>query len=274
VLRDIFPDWAKHLGLLGPGMKYWFFDAVAQFQYRQADRIGVQSPNNLAYFEKNYSAFSSKAEVLWNWVSTLEITNNDLCSIQISQTPLKGRTILVYAGNLGIAQGGMVPLLNLAKCLLIRNDVGILVVGRGSEITKLRNQISEEGVSNILVFDEINAVQIPALLKQCHIGLIFLDRRHQTHNIPGKLLAYIQSGLPTLSWVNPNNDLQNLVGKYDLGSVYSGTEVDEFANLANRLIDGLKDAHSPIGDYEKSIKDLFLPEIAAKQILLSLKESA
>jgi hypothetical protein len=125
-----------------------------------------------------------------------------------------------------------------------------------------------------LVFDEINAVQIPALLKQCHIGLIFLDRRHQTHNIPGKLLAYIQSGLPTLSWINPNNDLENLVSEYGLGSVYRGTEIDEFANLANQLIDSLKDAHSPKGDYEKSLKDLFLPEIAARQILLSFKESA
>jgi glycosyltransferase involved in cell wall biosynthesis len=274
VLRDIFPDWAKHLGLLGPGMKYWFFDAVARFQYRQANRIGVQSPNNLAYFEKNYSAFCSKAEVLWNWVSTVDRANDVSCSIQVSQTLLQGRTILVYAGNLGIAQGGMEPLFHLAKCLLNRNDVGILVVGRGSEISKLRNQISEECVSNLLVFDEINAVQIPALLKQCHIGLIFLDRRHQTHNIPGKLLAYIQSGLPTLSWINPNNDLENLVSEYGLGSVYRGTEIDEFANLANQLIDSLKDAHSPKGDYEKSLKDLFLPEIAARQILLSFKESA
>ena len=274
VLRDIFPDWAKHLGLLGPGMKYWFFDAVARFQYRQANRIGVQSPNNFAYFEKNYSAFCSKAEVLWNWVSTVDRANDVSCSIQVSQTLLQGRTILVYAGNLGIAQGGMEPLFHLAKCLLNRNDVGILVVGRGSEITKLRKQISEEAVSNLLVFDEINAVQIPALLKQCHIGLIFLDRRHQTHNIPGKLLAYIQSGLPTLSWINPSNDLQNLVSEYGLGSVYTGKEVDEFANLANQLIDGIKDSHSPKGDYEKSIKDLFLPEIAARQILLSFKESA
>ena len=74
--------------------------------------------------------------------------------------------------------------------------------------------------------------------------------------------------------INPNYDLENLVSEYGLGSVYTGTEVDEFTNLPKQLIDGLKDSHSPKGDYEKSIKDLFLPEIAARQILLSFKESA
>ena len=33
------------------------------------------------------------------------------------------------------------------------------------------------------------------------IGLVALDPRHRTHNIPGKFLTYMQSGLPVLASV-------------------------------------------------------------------------
>jgi hypothetical protein len=277
VLRDIFPDWAKHLGLLGPGMKYWFFDAVARFQYRQADRIGIQSPNNLAYFEKNYSAFSSKAEVLWNWVSPIENTKSTTkntaksapCSIMVDETRLKGRTVIVYAGNLGVAQGGSSHLLELAKLLHDRLDLGILVVGRGSEIAQLRHQIAIEQLNNIVVHDEIAVDEIPLLLAQCHIGLVLLDQRHQTHNIPGKFLTYLQAHLPILAWVNPENDLMDLVAQRGLGFAYAGDDVQQFKDYVIQAANMVKDQHFDTRQSDTCLEDLFSTDTAAQQILSS-----
>ena len=36
---------------------------------------------------------------------------------------------------------------------------------------------------------------------------------HKTHNLPGKFLSYMQSGLPVLASINPGNDLAELILK-------------------------------------------------------------
>jgi glycosyltransferase involved in cell wall biosynthesis len=278
VLRDIFPDWAQHLGLLGPGMKYWFFDAVARFQYRQADRIGVQSPNNLQYFQKHYSQFSTHAEILWNWVSPNKKKKNTTkntakptpCSIVINDTSLKGRTVIVYAGNVGVAQGGYAHLLALAKLLHVRTDLGIFVVGRGSEITQLRHQIAIEQLSNMLVHDEIAANEMPTLLEQCHMGLVLLDQRHQTNNITGKFLTYLQARLPILAWVNPENDLMDLISMRSLGFAYAGGEAAQFAHYVLKFVYRLNDQPINTKQFDACLKELFSTDHAAQQIMKSL----
>jgi glycosyltransferase involved in cell wall biosynthesis len=276
VLRDIFPDWAKHLGFLGPGMKYWFFDAVARFQYRQANRIGVQSPNNLQYFQKHYSHFAARAEVLWNWVSPIENTKSTTknttkpapCSIMVDETPLKGRTVMVYAGNLGVAQGGSSHLLELANLLHDNLDLGILVVGRGSEIAQLRQQIAIGQLDNIVVYDEIAVDEMPSLLAQCHMGLVLLDQRHQTHNIPGKFLSYLQAGLPIMAIVNSGNDLQLIIEKYQVGRVTTVRSQKNLQLLAESLLDEISLQDCKISARCKNLAaELFSSELAVKQIV-------
>jgi len=63
----------------------------------------------------------------------------------------------------------------------------------------------------VLFYDEIDPDEIPGLYAQCHVGIVALDPRHKTHNIPGKFLSYMQSGLPVLASINPGNDLVELI---------------------------------------------------------------
>ena len=276
ILRDLFPDWALHVGVLKKGLVYSFFKMVEQYQYRQADCIGVQSPNNLQYFQKHYAQFSARAEVLWNWVSPIENAKNTIkptqCSIVVNETSLKGRIVIVYTGNLGMAQGGFSNLIELAKLLHVRSDVGILVVGRGSEIAQLRHQIAIEQLTNIVVHDEIAANEIPALLEQCHMGLVLLDQRHQTHNIPGKFLIYLQSQLPVLAWVNSGNDLIDLNLRFNLGVVYDGDSIIELANLVNTYIKTHLMNPKLLVKSQKLLEEIFSPNSSAMQISLFLSQ--
>jgi hypothetical protein len=49
IIRDIFPEWAVDMGLMGRGLPYRFFKAVERYQYSVADVIGVQTPGNMPY---------------------------------------------------------------------------------------------------------------------------------------------------------------------------------------------------------------------------------
>jgi len=133
IIRDIFPEWAVDMGLMGRGLRYRFFDAVARYQYSVADVIGVQTHGNLKYFDDWAQKDGRRLEVLQNWIGDSPVGS---CSIQICRTPLASRKIFAYAGNMGIAQG-MSILIALAERLRPRSEIGFLVVGRGSEARNL-----------------------------------------------------------------------------------------------------------------------------------------
>lgn len=233
IIRDIFPEWAVDMGLMGRGLPYRFFAAVARYQYSVADVIGVQTPGNLGYFSHWQHKPGRKLEVLQNW---LDKPASERCPIRVSETPLAGRKIFVYAGNMGVAQG-MDILLDLAAELSGRSDVGFLFVGRGSDALRLKNSARARGLANVLFLDEIDPDQIPDLYAQCHIGIVALDPRHKSHNIPGKFLTYMQSGLPVLANVNPGNDLAAIIHDERVGQACESNQLAELAALANGLLE-------------------------------------
>jgi glycosyltransferase involved in cell wall biosynthesis len=232
ILRDIFPQWAADMGIISRGPIFRFLDSIANYQYRSADIIGVQTHGNLAFFAPGaIPELKAKLEVLHNWLADEPDRG---CRIDIGGTCLAGRCIFVYAGNMGAAQH-MDKLVNIAIALRNRADIGFLFVGRGSEVERLRGLAMQQELTNILFEDEIDPAEIPGLYAQCHVGMICLDGRHKTHNIPGKFLSYMQAGLPVLASVNEGNDLITEVEANAVGLTSVDSEGSDLASLAARL---------------------------------------
>jgi glycosyltransferase involved in cell wall biosynthesis len=233
IIRDIFPQWAADMGLISRGPAFQLLDQVASYQYRSADVIGVQTPGNLAFFDRFRARHPGcRLEVLQNWLGDAPDRG---CGIDIAATKLGGRRIFVYAGNMGVAQQ-MDKLLDLAVAMRERSDVGFLFVGRGSEAQRLRQIAEQRCPDNVLFYDEISPDDIPGLYRQCHVGMISLDSRHRTHNIPGKFLTYMQAGLPVLASINAGNDLQQMVETRDVGRVSVEPDGRDLPTLADALI--------------------------------------
>lgn len=232
IIRDIFPEWAVDMGLMRRGLAYRVFDAVARHQYSVADVIGVQTAGNKAYFSRWLQKPGRKLEVLQNW---LDKPADVRCSIRVNETALAGRKIFVYAGNMGVAQG-MGILLDLAEKLQAKSDVGFLFVGRGSNAEKLKGSAQLRRLDNTLFFDEIHPDEIPDLYAQCAVGIVALDPRHKSHNIPGKFLTYMQSGLPVLANINAGNDLAEVIRDQSVGQVCETNQLDELVRLSEVLL--------------------------------------
>jgi glycosyltransferase involved in cell wall biosynthesis len=270
ILRDIFPAWALDLGLMRKGPAYYFFRLFEKFQYSIASCIGVQAVGNLEYFKSWPSFKDKKIEVLQNWLTPRPSSH---CSIDISTLPIANRKIFVYAGNMGIAQG-MGDLLLLAEALLMRSDIGFLFIGRGSDVDLLKLDANNRDLVNTVFCDEINADEIPGLYTQCHVGLIALDVRHKTHNIPGKFLSYLQSGLPVIAIINDGNDLQLMIEKYQVGQVTTDRSQGNLRTLAISLIDdvSLQDGGMSLR-CKKLAAELFSSSAAVDQIINSLNSA-
>jgi len=267
ILRDIFPEWALDLGLIRKGVIYAFFKLIANFQYSVADTIGVQTRSNLTYLMDWANRPHRNLQVLQNWQTP---NKNIGASINVSNTSLAGRKIYAYIGNMGIAQG-MDIFIDLAANLRDNKDLGFLFVGRGSEVTLLKGRIKELSLSNILFFDEVDPQEMPGLLEQCHIGLLALDPRHTTHNIPGKFLTYLLASLPVLARVNAGTDLANLIEDEGVGKAYVGDSVAELKTLAEEIINNQKSYENMASRGHKLAKQMFSSKTAVHQIINTIK---
>jgi glycosyltransferase involved in cell wall biosynthesis len=268
IVRDIFPKWAVDTGLISKGIPYRVLQLFEKYQYWVADIIGVQTKGNLHYFSDWDKKPSNKLEVLHNWLSHSGDKPSSVC---IESSKLGGRKIFVYAGNMGLAQG-MEILFQLVVSLADRKDIGFVFVGRGSEMERFSQDPAFKSADNILFFDQIHADEIPSLFNQCHVGMLSLDVRHTTHNIPGKFLSYLASGLPVLASVNPGNDIVDLIKDNDTGRVVTDGKVTSLTEVANELANVIEVNHkSSLSANCKSLShNLFRPEIAAAQVEAAL----
>ncbi len=234
ILRDIFPEWAADAGLIKKGLIYEFFRRAAIKQYRVADVIGVQSPANLAYFARWFPQSKFHLRVLFNWTSLEEEV---LPRTHYRTTlGLQNKKVFLYGGNIGIAQD-MDNILRLAARLASRRDIQILLVGDGTEAPRLRTVIAQRQLTNIHVLPGLPQQDYLSMVSEFDFGLISLDARLTTHNVPGKLLSYLYWGLPVLASVNPGSDLFAILEDNGAGFCILNGDDDKLDRAALRLVD-------------------------------------
>ena len=258
ILRDVFPNWALDLKLISK-FTFSILNIFALFQYKIADRIGVQSPSSQVLLEK-HRFLNDKCEVLWTWLragSPSRITN---------LVQENGLITFVYSGNMGVAQD-IFLFGNLAKNQKTESKIRFLFYGRGSEKQKFKDFVQVNNLLNIQVKDEISAEELSRLFGYCSIGMVALDTRHTTSNIPGKFLSYMQAGLPVLAKVNPGNDLIDLIERYDVGIVVTTDSIHDLENAALELCRKIKSDKLISKRCLRLANEVFCIEKATQQII-------
>ena len=166
---------------------------------------------------------------------------------------------------------GIDIVLELAKKLIVHDDVRILLVGRGSEVPRLKAEAESRGLYNLLIYDEIASAEVPALLSQCSIGLLLLDPRLKTQNVPGKLISYMQAGLPILARINVGNDLFDIISDNEVGLVNAGEDNEKFFAMADFLLNNNLALAEMSAKSRLKASELFSTIVACKQISMALE---
>lgn len=233
ILRDIFPQWTVDNGLMGDKSPvYWYFKCFESINYKNANKIGVMSPSNLEFFNKQ-NKYNSKFEVLYNWAEVPEIpSRTDQYRKKLN---LDNKIVLFYGGNLGHAQK-MIYLVNLAKQYKNNSNVHFLFVGEGDEVDLVLNEKRKHNLTNITFLPSVDQKTYYEMLNEFDIGLFSLNPAHKTHNFPGKLLGYMAYAKPILGCVNPGNDLQVIINQANAGIVTNSGNEQELLEAADKLI--------------------------------------
>ncbi len=264
ILGDIFPQWAVETGNLRKGLIYSYFKFKEQQNYEAADIIRVQSPANLLYFKENGLDKKYHLEVLYNWTSlTEEHIPSTTYRVRLG---LQNKVVFFYGGNMGVAQD-IDNIIRLAENLRNEQTAYFLLVGDGSEVSRLKAKIALKELTNIAIHDPVDHQEYLSMLSEFDVGLISLDRRLRSHNFPGKMMGYMYHAMPILASINPGNDLKEMLEDNKAGLVCINGEDDIFASYARRLVVD-KNLRRQLGHNARTLlENTFSVSKAASQIL-------
>lgn len=214
--KDIFPQNAVDLGLMKKkSLLFKFFKKKECKLLSAADIVGCTSPGNIKYFLNNYSFLDKKkVQLLYN--NSKLFNRSD--EFKFDNKDLSDMFTVVFGGNIGKPQQ-LENVLNLAKRSVNLKDVLFLIIGKGTEIEKIKEVAFKMGLYNLKFFHSLSREDYFKLISSCNLGLISLHQDFTVPNTPMKLNDYLNAGIPVLASIDRNNDLgellvQNKMGKY------------------------------------------------------------
>jgi glycosyltransferase involved in cell wall biosynthesis len=208
LLKDIFPQNAVDLGLMRNRGAIWrYFRCREKRLYAASDVIGCMSSANAAYVrEHNPEVSPLKVEVCPNSIRPLPLRSVDDPAVRGALGIPRKSTLLVYGGNLGVPQG-LDFLLDVVDRCRDRADLFFLIVGSGTEYSRMEAHLREGRHVNARLVGSLPRDRYRALLAECDIGLIFLDPRFTIPNFPSRLTEYMEAAIPVIAATDSVTDL-------------------------------------------------------------------
>ena len=270
-LKDIFPQNAVDIGMMttkgAKGLLYKFFRRKERKLYAYSDYIGCMSPANVEFVLKHNSEIDAKrVEVAPNSVELNENDNendnqkesrerNEWYYIRKKYNLPTDKPIFIYGGNLGKPQG----IDYLIKCLdenKERTDCHFVIVGTGTELSKLQvwygsqsskskenlnqnqstSEYSKDSKNSITVMKGLPKVDYDMLVRNCDVGLIFLDHRFTIPNYPSRLLSYLEYKIPVLCVTDVNTDIGRIAEENGYGYWCESVKPEDFTALVDKML--------------------------------------
>ncbi|MFA7637446.1 MAG: glycosyltransferase family 4 protein [Monoglobales bacterium] len=238
MLKDIFPQNAVDLEMFSTNsIIYKYFRRKEKQLYAVSDYIGCMSQANVDYVLKNNPEVSSdRVGICPNSIDPFDIslTGQERATMRDKYGIPQNKTVFVYGGNLGKPQG--IPF--LIECLRSQRDneeVFFLIVGDGTEYSKLLNYIETEKQPNVKLISLLPKADYDKVVAACDVGMIFLDHRFTIPNFPSRLLAYMQAKLPVLAVTDPVTDIGKVICEGGFGWWCESNRVEDFCKIIRTI---------------------------------------
>jgi glycosyltransferase involved in cell wall biosynthesis len=197
-VEDMFPESLASTGMLSNPLILGLIGQFAKVMYGRAAAIRVVSPGFRLNLERK-GVPPERIHVISNWVDTelyRALPHNHL----VEDSRLQGKLNVMFAGNVGLAQGLEVVL--RAAQLLTDLPVNFVIVGDGVDLPRLKRIQDQERIGNVIFLGRFDPEEMPLILCQADVLLAHLrDDPLFRVTIPHKILTYLAAGRPILAAV-------------------------------------------------------------------------
>ncbi len=278
LLKDIFPQNAVDIGMITTvgvkGLIYKFFRAKEKKLYAISDHIGCMSQANAEYVIRHNPEVNPEiVEVCPNSIEVIDksIEEGNRINIRKKYNIPLDKTIFVYGGNLGKPQGiGF-----LIKCLYKQRSnrkVFFLIVGDGTEYSKLEQFVIEHPQENMKLMRKLPKEDFDEVVAACDVGMIFLDNRFTIPNFPSRLLSYMQAGIPVLACTDVSTDIGKIVVEGGFGWWCRSDNVEGFQRTVNCILEEGKEKFNDMKNKEwEFLSEQYSCDLSYKIIMKGLR---
>jgi colanic acid biosynthesis glycosyl transferase WcaI len=238
-IQDVFPDVAVELGLLTDRRVIRAAAWAERATYGQADAVTVLSQdlrdNVVAKLARvrGRRARRTLVEVIPNFVDCERIAPADHDNDYRREHDLVGRTVVMYAGNVGFSQS-LDLLVAAARRLRDRPEVVFVVNGGGSALASLTE--SARDLPNVRFVGYQPIERLPEVLAAGDIHLVPLKRGLAKASVPSKLYSVLAAGRPVLASVDPGTEVARTLEAAGAGRSVPPEDPDAFVAALEAML--------------------------------------
>lgn len=235
-VRDLWPESLEAVAGRR-GAAYHMIGQLMRFLYRRAIRVVVVSPG---------MAGPLIAQGVEEWRIVWVPNGVDTNLFEAPERQPRAAVTLVYAGAHGPANGlGMV--LEAARLLQPRSEIKFVLIGDGSEKSRLEEQARAWGLTNVSFLPPVPKDQLQKALTGADAGLMVLmpSPLFAMGASPNKLFDYLACGLPVVS--NVPGEIATLIRDSGAGEQATDASGEALAAAIVRLADRTPEERVALG---------------------------
>lgn len=171
---------------------------LVRWIYSHTDLLLVQS----RAFVDSVTAMAPDKKVLY-YPNSVDSSFTQAPSINIPEIPaLDSGFSVLFAGNIGTAQS-VEGIIEAASLLKDYSDINFVVVGSGSRLAWMEEQIEKRQLLNVHLPGRFPIEMMPGFMQKASALLVSLtDQPIFNITVPNKVQAYMASGRPILAYLN------------------------------------------------------------------------
>ena len=234
-IQDVFPDVAVEVGAINDRRIIAAASWLERTTYRAADAITVLSDDlrdNVA--AKVPEAHRAKVRVIPNFVDTSRIRPGPKENAYRAEHDLTGRTVVMYAGNLGYSQS--VELL-LDAAVAHQHDPSLVFVVNGGGSARPGLERRAAGLDNVRFVDLQPRDRLPEVLAAADVHVVPLRKGLAHASVPSKLYSILAAGRPVVASVDPGTEVARTVARAGAGLAVPPDDAEALTKAITRAVE-------------------------------------
>jgi glycosyltransferase involved in cell wall biosynthesis len=129
---------------------------------------------------------------------------------------LSDKFVVLYSGKMGIGHN-LEILLEASKFFKDYKDIIFLMIGHGQKYSMVENWIVKNNADNVKIFPLQSEENFPESLASGDIGFVSQEKNAARFFMPAKTYDMMACGMAIVTYSSGDDDLTELIDKYDLG---------------------------------------------------------
>ena len=243
-IQDVFPDVAIELGLLTGNRVIRGARALERVSYRMSDAVTVLSDDLAANVRAKITIGlegeraelqAAKVRVIPNFVDTNAIRPAARENSYREDYGLIGKTVVMYAGNVGFSQSLDLVLDAARSFERSRPDVVFVINGGGSARPDLEREAAN--LSNLRFIDMQPIERLPEVLAAGDLHVVPLRAGLAWSSVPSKLYSILAAGRPIVASVDAGTEVERTIERAGAGIAVPPDSPAEFRAALAELLD-------------------------------------